>query len=110
MFFIVWKKLPVLGLTIWPFILVPDLKLIQDPILINHERIHLRQQLELLIIPFYLLYGLNWLFNLVKYRSGEMAYRQIIFEREAYAQEKNLNYLSQRKWGSFLRYWKKTQK
>ena len=31
---------------------------------LNHERIHTRQQLELLYLPFFLLYLLEWLFRL----------------------------------------------
>lgn len=33
---------------------------------LNHERIHTRQQLELLFLPFFLLYLLEWLFRLLQ--------------------------------------------
>ena len=33
---------------------------------LNHERIHTRQQLELLFLPFFLLYILEWLFRLLQ--------------------------------------------
>jgi hypothetical protein len=33
---------------------------------LNHERIHTRQQLELLFLPFFLLYLLEWLFRLIQ--------------------------------------------
>lgn len=41
----------------------------------------------LLLIPislFYLLYGMEWLIRLIRYRNPHDAYRQISFEREAY--------------------------
>ena len=48
------------GLSLWPFIFLKNRSLKNDDILINHEKIHLRQQKELLIIPFYILYLLEW--------------------------------------------------
>ena len=81
-------------MALFPFILVNRTKK-ADEVLINHERIHLMQQLEMLVIPFYLLY----LFELIT-----RGYRQISFEKEAYENEKNLRYLLERKWYSWLRY------
>lgn len=65
--------------------------------IINHERIHLRQQLELLIIGFYVVYMVNYFINLGRYRNHVQAYREIVFEREAYAQQSDLTYLKTRK-------------
>lgn len=62
---------------------------------INHESIHFQQALELLVIPFYILYVLEWFVKLFIYRSK--AYENISFEREAYANDGDLNYLSHRK-------------
>ena len=81
-------------MALFPFILVNRTKK-ADEVLINHERIHLMQQLEMLVIPFYLLY----LFELIT-----RGYRQISFEKEAYENEKNLRYLLERKCYSWLRY------
>jgi hypothetical protein len=75
--------------------------------LVNHERIHLRQQLELLVIPFYLLYCLNFLVNMCRYFFPAIAYREIIFEREAKGNEDNPLYLRKRKRYAFLNYFKK---
>jgi hypothetical protein len=72
---------------------IKERRMAVDAVLINHERIHLRQQAELLVIPFYLLYLLNYLFNLLIYRSHHKAYIQIVFEREAYANEADTGYL-----------------
>lgn len=75
-----------------------------DKYVINHERIHTAQQRELLFIPFYILYIIEWLVRLVQYRCLDKAYYAISFEREAYANGHNLNYLPARKRYSWLRY------
>jgi len=49
------------GITLWPFILVRSNELKLDPFFINHEKIHLRQQLELLIV-FFFISGTVWSF------------------------------------------------
>ena len=92
------------GMAIFPLILVKTEKDRKDEYLINHEKIHLRQQLELLILPFYLFYLLNYLYNLITSFDHEKAYRNIIFEQEAYDHEKDKNYLKSRKFLSFLNY------
>ena len=71
-------------------------------VMMNHERIHTRQMLELLIIGFYLWYVAEWLVRLTQ--KGN-AYRRISFEREAYAHEHDLGYLAHRKpytWRHYL--------
>ncbi|MCZ4224033.1 hypothetical protein [Pedobacter rhodius] len=100
---LILKKLPAAGMAIFPFILLKKESYKADKEIINHEKIHLRQQLELLILPFYILYLLNYLFNLVKYKKHDLAYRKIIFEQEAYDNENNLNYLEKRNWFAWLK-------
>ena len=73
-----------------------------DERLINHERIHTRQMLEMLIVGFYLWYVIEWIIRLIIMRTN--AYRNISFEREAYANEGNLNYIRQRKPYSWLKF------
>ncbi len=68
----------------------------------NHERIHLRQQLELLVLPFYIWYGVEYLLRLLQYKDRHKAYRNIGFEREAYANEANLEYLKDRNLWKFM--------
>ena len=64
---------------------------------LNHESIHIAQMKELLYIPFYLLYGLEWLVKLIKNGfKGHSAYRDISLEKEAYNNEHDLNYLKTR--------------
>lgn len=92
------------GITIFPFVFLKTKALKLNSVLINHESIHLRQQLELLVVPFYLLYSIEFLVRLVQYKNWQKAYRNISFEREAYLNESNLEYLNNRKFWSFLNY------
>lgn len=92
------------GMALFPFILLKDAAFKHDAVFMNHERIHLRQQLELLVLPFYILYLINYLFNLLRYKDHNKAYLNIVFEREAYTNEYDPNYLSRRKFCTFLRY------
>lgn len=93
-----------IGITIFPFIFLRDKKLKNDEVLINHETIHIIQQLELLVVFFYPFYLIEYVIRLIQYRDPHKAYRNISFEREAYANEHNLNYLKKRKFYSFLKY------
>lgn len=82
-------------MALYPFILINRKKNINS-VTLNHERIHLAQQLEMLIIPFYIVY----LFELLT-----KGYRNISFEKEAYENERNLNYIRERKsygWTKYL--------
>lgn len=83
-------------MAIYPFILVNNKQARHDEVLINHETIHLKQEAELLVLPFYILYLLNYLFNLWSYRNHDKAYQNIVFEQEAYQNENNLLYVKQR--------------
>lgn len=93
-----------LGLAIYPFVFLKQKDLCNDAILLNHERIHLKQQLELVIIPFYIIYGIEFFVRLIQYRQWRLAYKNISFEREAYANESNFQYLKQRRFWYFLKY------
>lgn len=64
---------------------------------LNHERIHSAQMKELAYIIFYLWYLFEWLYLLIKYGNSHTAYRNISFEKEAYSNEENLDYLKTRK-------------
>lgn len=71
---------------------------------LNHEKIHTRQMLELLVLPFYVLYITEWVIRLIRSKNSYKAYSNISFEKEAYQNENNLNYLKKRKLFSFLHY------
>jgi len=68
----------------------------------NHELIHSSQCWELFVLGFYIWYGIEYLIRMIQY--GNNAYRNISFEREAYANEHNLNYRTTRKRNAWARY------
>jgi len=94
----------------------------------NHEDIHLRQQLEVLIAAFvidfilvmfldlslwwllasllvyYILYGIEWLIRLIIYRDVHMAYRNISTEQEAYVHQRDIDYLNHRRVFSWVKF------
>ena len=90
-----------------------------DDITLNHEAIHSRQFVELMVLfavatffirwwlpvfapfAFYVWYIIEWLIRLLK--KGN-AYRNISFEREAYANQGDFSYLKGRGWFNFLKY------
>ncbi len=92
------------ALSIYPFIILKNKESKQDLVLINHERIHLQQQKELLWFIFFLWYVVEFLIKLGHYRHPHTAYRNISFEREAYQHEADLDYLQNRRWFGFLRF------
>jgi len=71
--------------------------------IIQHERIHTEQMKELGYLLFYFWYLLEWIIKLFRY--GRNSYRNISFEREAYAGQAELFYMrNSRKRYSFLKY------
>ena len=122
-----------LAMCLWPWIFVRnELKGKYTPTVDNHEQIHARQQKEMLAVGialvavglsaglglwavlfvplFFWWYGIEWLFRLGQYQDGHKAYRNISFEREAYANEGDLDYLRRRKHFAWLSYIFKNQK
>ena len=89
-----------------------------DEVTMNHESIHSRQFVELMVLfavatvfirwwlpvfapsAFYVWYIVEWLIRLPK---GN-AYKNISFEREAYANQGDFSYLKGRGWFNFLKY------
>ena len=92
------------GVVLWPFILLRKSSLKENKEFMNHERVHLCQQRELLLVFFYVWYLVEFCLRYLEYDNGYEAYRNISFEREAYENENNLDYLSTRKFWAFLRY------
>ncbi len=92
------------AITLYPFMIFRGEV---DEVTLNHERIHIVQQRELFVVIFYLLYVFFWIINLVRYRSSQLAYYNIPFEREAYANHSDFTYLLKRKKYSWVkRIWK----
>ena len=115
------------AITLWPFIFVRRqtwARFTND--VLRHKRIHGRQQQEMLLVGivaadilavsgcgclsllalplFFWLYGLEWLLGLFCYGSRHAAYRAISFEREAYDNELDADYLDKRRPFASLRY------
>lgn len=91
------------AITLWPFMIWRDEP---DERTINHERIHIRQQLELLVLPFYILYGAFWIYHRAKGLSSSEAYHALPFELEAYDNDGDVDYLGKRKlfaWTKYIR-------
>lgn len=95
-----------LAMTVFPFVILRDESDKTNSVLLNHEHIHLRQQAEMLVVPFFIWYLIEYLIRLLITRNHDRAYRNISFEREAYAHEADLDYISRRKLFRFLRYFK----
>ncbi|WP_270089510.1 hypothetical protein [Sphingobacterium sp. SYP-B4668] len=103
-----WTKLFSFGkahaVTIYPFIFLKKRQLLDDQTLINHERIHLRQALELGILFFYIWYLIEFGIRMLRYRNFRKAYLMISFEQEAYLHEQDSHYLDRRRYWQFWRY------
>lgn len=91
------------AMTVWPFVFVRKSAWYSNDT-DRHERIHGRQQLEMLLLPFYLWYCVEYLVRLCITRSRSRAYRAISFEQEAYAHERDQDYLQHRRWYAWLKY------
>lgn len=70
----------------------------------NHEAIHIKQGNEMLWILFYLCYGIEWIVRLIQFRDKKLAYYNISFEREAYINQLDDEYLNKRKLFSWIKY------
>lgn len=99
-----WFRKGYIAMAFFPFVFLNSRDLKKDRTLLNHERIHLRQQLELLLVIFYLWYGIEFLVRWYQYKNRKLAYRQISFEREAYANEHRPDYIEQRQAWQFMDY------
>jgi hypothetical protein len=90
------------GLTFFPWVFY---KQAHPPAwLVNHEHIHIRQQVEMGVLLFYAWYLLEFVVRLVQFRNINRAYRNIGFEREAYRNDEDLDYLTRRKFWAFWAY------
>jgi hypothetical protein len=73
-----------------------------SPTTINHECIHWEQQKEMFGLFFYIWYLLEWVIKLFRY--GRKSYNNISFEREAYKNASNKDYLLTRKRFAWIKY------
>lgn len=87
------------AITLFPFVICRDKSLKS---VMNHEAIHIQQQIETLVIGFFMIYLLNYLINLARYKDAGWAYRYLLFEKEAYDHDHDCFYLENRKPYSWL--------
>ena len=91
-------------MAIWPFIILKNKNLKQDAVLINHEKIHLQQQKEMLWFLFFTWYILEYLVKFIINRDSMKTYKNLSFEKEAYANESDKSYLEKRSFWNFIKY------
>jgi len=89
------------AITLFPFIIS---RYPMNKRTLRHERIHIKQQAELLVIGFYLLYAIYYFIGLVKYKDKQRAYYMIPFEQEAYDNDNRPDYLKKRKLFAWTKY------
>jgi hypothetical protein len=92
----------IIGITLAPFGIYLKERYLKRKKTINHEKIHWCQQLEMLIIPFYIWYIGEWIIRI--FTNPRSAYKSLSFEREANANEDNMDYLKNRKPYVWLKY------
>ena len=89
------------AITLWPFVIS---RTSFNKLVLDHEKIHIRQQQEMLVIGFYILYVYYWLKGLWTYGDSQIAYHSIPFEQEAYANEHDEDYLNNRPFWAWRNY------
>lgn len=82
------------AITLYPFIILRED--FDNEVTINHESIHIRQQEELWVALFYILYVWYWLVAKSQGKSNFDAYMAIPFEQEAYTKQYEFDYLDNR--------------
>lgn len=88
------------GISLYPFGIYTNDK---NVYLLNHEKIHWKQQIEMGILPFYIWYLTELFIRRIKNKRFQ-AYMSLGFEKEAYKNQYNLDYLEKRKPYSWVKY------
>jgi hypothetical protein len=93
------------AMCIWPLLFIkPGSGALLKAETLNHERIHARQQLEMLWLFFFLWYGIEYTFRLIQHRDLHAAYMALSHEREAFTNDGNTDYLNKRKGFAWVKY------
>lgn len=72
---------------------------------LNHESIHAKQCKEMFGVFFYLWYIVEYIIRIPMYDfDTHKAYRNISFEREAYGNQENMDYTTERRHFAWLEY------
>jgi len=99
------------GISLFSIIIFEDFEHANKKGWLTHELTHFRQELELLIIPFLFLYlGEYSYWRVLKRKSHIESYLLISFEQEAYANEMNDNYMNERKFWAWTKFFNKKSK
>ncbi|MES2225054.1 MAG: hypothetical protein V4478_03650 [Patescibacteria group bacterium] len=93
-----------MGITVYPFIFVrTDTRGHEG--LVRHETVHIRQQLELLLVGAILLFIVEYIYaRFIKRLDARQTYYYSAMEQEAHRNTKNTNYLNERKPYAVLKY------
>ena len=89
------------AITLFPFIISRDE---MSETTIRHECIHIEQQRELWVIPFYILYVFYWAKGKWSGMNNDQAYLNIPFEQEAYRKMYDKDYLAKRERNAWTKY------
>lgn len=104
-----------IAMTVGPFIFTK--REVLTPATVQHEAIHWEQQKETLILPFFILYGMMFIYEYIlcsfnrsrgfgynkSNSTYKRAYRNIAFEREAYRNEETQFYIKHRRHYAWIR-------
>lgn len=105
--FILTLSPSVRAMSLGPFIIFRD-KEARNNIRTNaHEMVHFFQQLEMLFVLMWILYILFYVVARISGKNHRDAYRSIPFEREAYENEENIQYVITRKSYAWIKYIRK---
>ena len=86
------KILKVNGIVLYPFVFLAPKE--PDIYLMNHELIHLAQIKRVGVLKFYFTYLREYLYHRSQKLNHDQAYRAISYEREAYENAHDLEYLA----------------
>jgi len=104
------------AITLWPFIIISPTRLTElakakhrdrknlEIELLRHEYIHYKQQKELFLIGFYVLYIYYFLKQYLKYKNTYIAYHKIPFEVEAHLYQDSIFYILEREKYAWRKY------
>ncbi|MFO0743739.1 MAG: hypothetical protein U0469_01665 [Candidatus Paceibacterota bacterium] len=96
---------PIGGVTLFPFIFVRDEKILNNKDYINHESIHIYQYLETLIFGLIIITSVQYVYaRYIKKMPKWEAYYFLSGEQEAHQNDRNHNYLKNRKFGSYYKF------
>lgn len=88
---ILFKLIPCDAIMIYPFVFHKEKEI--DQVTLNHERIHFDQVKKYGALKFYFFYIKEYIYLRIKGFSHSDSYYNISYEREAYKNQNNLDYV-----------------